>query len=162
MIENQNSLSALITHLNAFKETNTIEDTNNPSQIRILDNTSISKITYGPEMEKYDLREWPVVHFEEGVLATRLLVGADGPGSLVRKFAGIETRGWSYDRMGVVASMKCEPSWITHTAWQRFLTTGPIAHLPVTTLPPCASDITLLSYSLAKKCSISVFMVDAR
>jgi ubiquinone biosynthesis monooxygenase Coq6 len=149
MIENQNTLSALITHLdtfqdtstfkdtntskgrNTFKDTDTFNDTNTSSQIKILDNTSISKITYGPEMEKYDLREWPVLHFDEGIIAARLLVGADGPGSLVRKFAAIEARGWSYDRMGVVASLKCEPSWITPTAWQRFLTTGPIAHLPV-------------------------------
>jgi len=123
MIENQNTISALLTHLTSFPA------------VKIMDNTPIEKITHGPDTEKYDLREWPVLHLpEERVIAARLLVGADGPNSLVRKFAGIEARGWNYDRVGVVATMKCEPSWITPTAWQRFLTTGPIAHLPVTTL----------------------------
>jgi ubiquinone biosynthesis monooxygenase Coq6 len=122
MVENTNTLSALLTHLSSFQH------------IKIMDNTSIEKITYGPDTEKYDLREWPVLHLPEGAVAARLLVGADGPNSLVRKFAGIEARGWNYERMGVVATIKCEPSWITPTAWQRFLTTGPIAHLPVPTI----------------------------
>ena len=99
-----------------------------------MGNTSIDEITYGPETEQYDLTEWPVLHLPTGPIATRLLVGADGPNSLVRKFAKIESRGWSYERMGVVATLKCEPSWIVPTAWQRFLVTGPIAHLPVTFL----------------------------
>jgi len=96
-----------------------------------MDNTSIDQITYGDETESYDLTEWPVLHLPTGAIAARLLVGADGPNSLVRKFAKIESRGWSYERMGVVATLKCEPSWIVPTAWQRFLVTGPIAHLPV-------------------------------
>lgn len=119
MVENSNTVSALLTRLNDFP------------QVKVLDNTLIEEITYGPDTEKYDLTEWPVLHIPSGPIAGRLVVGADGPNSLVRKFAKIETRGWSYERMGVVATLKCEPSWIAPTAWQRFLTTGPIAHLPV-------------------------------
>jgi ubiquinone biosynthesis monooxygenase Coq6 len=119
MVENSNTLNALLSRLKDFPH------------LKLLDNTSIEEITYGPDTEKYDLSAWPVLHLPSGPIAARLLVGADGPNSLVRKFGGIESRGWSYDRMGIVATLKCEPSWITPTAWQRFLTTGPIAHLPV-------------------------------
>ena len=127
MVENSNTISALLTHLNSFPHLN------------LMDNTSIEEITYGSDTPEYDLRGWPVVKFSPSspssssseYIAARLLIGADGPNSLVRKFAKIENRGWNYDRMGVVATLKCEPSWITPTAWQRFLPTGPIAHLPV-------------------------------
>jgi len=119
MVENQNTVSALLTRLQDFPH------------LTVMDNTSIEQITYGDETESYDLTEWPVLHLPTGPVAARLLVGADGPNSLVRKFAKIESRGWSYERMGVVATLKCEPSWIVPTAWQRFLVTGPIAHLPV-------------------------------
>jgi len=119
MVENQNTVSALLTRLQDFPH------------LTLMDNTSIDQITYGDETESYDLTEWPVLHLPTGAIAARLLVGADGPNSLVRKFAKIESRGWSYERMGVVATLKCEPSWIVPTAWQRFLVTGPIAHLPV-------------------------------
>jgi ubiquinone biosynthesis monooxygenase Coq6 len=127
MVENSNTISALLTRLTDF------------SQLQMMDHTSIEEITYGPDTEKYDLTGWPVLHIPSGAIAARLLVGADGPNSLVRKFAKIESRGWSYERMGVVATLKCEPSWITPTAWQRFLSTGPIAHLPVFKF--CMSDL---------------------
>jgi len=119
MVENSNIISALLERLNDFPH------------VRILDSTTIEEITYGPDTGTYDLTGWPVLRNSSGPIAARLLVGADGPNSLVRKFARIESRGWSYDRMGVVATLKAEPSWITPTAWQRFLPTGPIAHLPV-------------------------------
>jgi ubiquinone biosynthesis monooxygenase Coq6 len=122
MVENSNTTSALLTRLNDFP------------QAKLLDNTYIEEITYGSDSEKYDLTGWPVLRLPSGPIAARLLVGADGPNGLVRKFAKIENRGWSYERMGVVATLKCEPSWITPTAWQRFLSTGPIAHLPVSSL----------------------------
>jgi ubiquinone biosynthesis monooxygenase Coq6 len=127
MAENSNTTSALLTRLNDFP------------QLKMMDNVSIEEITYGPDTEKYDLTGWPVLHLPCGLIASRLLVGADGPNSLVRKFAKIESRGWSYERMGVVATLKCEPSWITPTAWQRFLSPGPIAHLPVFNF--CMSDL---------------------
>jgi len=122
MVENSNLISALLERLNDFPH------------VKFLDNTTIEEITYGPDTEQYDLTGWPVLRTPSGPIAARLLVGADGPNSLVRKFAKIESRGWSYDRMGVVATLKSEPSWITPTAWQRFLPTGPIAHLPVISL----------------------------
>lgn len=122
MVENANTISALLARLQHFPE------------LKIMDNTSIHEITYGPNMKTYDLTGWPVLHLPSGPIATRLLVGADGSNSLVRKFAKIVSRGWDYERMGVVATLKCVPSWIIPTAWQRFLHTGPIALLPVSLL----------------------------
>ena len=119
MVENSNITSALLHRLKEFPH------------VQILNNATIGEITHGPDTEHYDLSGWPVVQLSSGLLTTRLLIGADGPNSLARTFSGIQTRGWNYNRMGVVATLKSEPSWITPTAWQRFLPTGPIAHLPV-------------------------------
>ncbi len=61
---------------------------------------------------------------------TRLLVGADGANSRVRKFAGIETVSWAYDQTAIVATVKTEKDH-TFTASQHFLKTGPLAFLPL-------------------------------
>lgn len=59
-----------------------------------------------------------------------LLVGADGSQSRVRETAGIATTGWAYGQKAVVATVRCEQEH-QHTAWQRFLPTGPLAFLPL-------------------------------
>lgn len=64
---------------------------------------------------------------------TRLLVGADGIDSPVRKFANIGTTGQLYDQVGLVATLKNSQPF-NYTAYQRFLPDGPIALLPVNTL----------------------------
>ena len=65
-------------------------------------------------------------------------MGADGANSPIRAFAGIETRGWDYNRHGVVATIKLEDNARIYddnkTAYQRFLPTGPVALLPVSNL----------------------------
>ncbi len=63
-------------------------------------------------------------------LSALVLVGADGADSAVRRHAGIESRGWSYDQKGIVATVRtAQPH--RETAWQRFLPTGPLAFLPL-------------------------------
>jgi 2-octaprenylphenol hydroxylase len=62
--------------------------------------------------------------------AAALVIGADGGGSAVRAQAGIKTRGWDYDQCAVVTHLSCEHAH-RHTAWQRFLDTGPLALLPL-------------------------------
>jgi ubiquinone biosynthesis monooxygenase Coq6 len=67
------------------------------------------------------------------------LVGADGINSPVRRWAGITTDGWDYDRHGVVATLSLSepvsPAFPTgtRTAYQRFLPSlgGPVALLPL-------------------------------
>ena len=77
--------------------------------------------------------DWRIVKLSnEDVLQTRLLVGADGFNSPVRKFSHIPSRGWSYNRFGVVATIKHQYEDYRSIAWQRFLTTGPLAILPLT------------------------------
>lgn len=63
-------------------------------------------------------------------LTAALLVGADGGGSTVRRLAGIGTRGWDYVQEALVAHLEPQQPH-RHTAWQRFLATGPVALLPL-------------------------------
>jgi len=63
-------------------------------------------------------------------LTTRLLVGADGADSVVRRHAGIGMRGWSYAQRGVVAVVR-PGRHHGDTAWQRFMPSGPLAFLPL-------------------------------
>ena len=68
------------------------------------------------------------------LVLTRFQVGADGPNSPVRAFAGITTHGWAYDTHAVVATLSHAPRapfQPSNTAYQRFLPTGPIAFLPL-------------------------------
>jgi len=64
-------------------------------------------------------------------LQARLLVGADGARSWVRQQAGISVKGWDYDQVALVTWVKPE-LFHQETAWQRFLTSGPLAFLPLT------------------------------
>ena len=123
MTENLNLTSALLARLDEL------------GGLDVFDGTRVENITLGVETEELDLSSWPVVELSGGrKLAARLLVGADGANSPVRTFAGIESRGWDYESHGVVATMHLEHSGIdVNTAYQRFLPTGPVALLPVST-----------------------------
>lgn len=60
----------------------------------------------------------------------RSQVGADGPNSPVRTFSDIDSFGHAYNTHGVVATIHHAPM-SNHTAFQRFLPTGPVAFLPL-------------------------------
>lgn len=68
---------------------------------------------------------------DERTLSASLLVGADGAESRVRREAGIEWTRHDLGQSAIVATVRTE---IPHaaTAWQHFLTTGPLAFLPLT------------------------------
>jgi 2-octaprenylphenol hydroxylase len=73
----------------------------------------------------------PSVRLEDGrKLQARLVVGADGRESLVRKLAGIASQGWDYDQHAIVATIRPQHHH-QFTAWQRFMPTGPLALLPI-------------------------------
>ncbi|XP_002965486.2 ubiquinone biosynthesis monooxygenase COQ6, mitochondrial [Selaginella moellendorffii] len=73
---------------------------------------------------------WAHVSLKDGrSIATRLVVGADGGKSKVRKMAGISTTGWDYMQEGLICTVRVDEH--HSTAWQRFLPTGPLALLPM-------------------------------
>lgn len=104
--------------------------------VEVLDGQKVEDIVLGQATEDVDLSSWPVVQLSGGrKLAARLLVGADGANSPVRTFAGIGSKGWDYERHGVVATIQLDGNgWggeEVKTAYQRFLPTGPVAMLPL-------------------------------
>ncbi|KAE8442309.1 hypothetical protein EG329_003509 [Mollisiaceae sp. DMI_Dod_QoI] len=124
MNENLNLTSGLLKRIEELEGTD------------VLDKQRVEDIVLGEESDDVDLTGWPVVKLSGGKeLAARLLVGADGANSPVRSFAGIGSRGWDYERHGVVATLELESGgWggeEVKTAYQRFLPTGPVAMLPL-------------------------------
>jgi len=63
-------------------------------------------------------------------ITAKLVVGADGANSWVRKQSDMPTTFRDYDHHGIVATVKCELGH-QNTAWQVFLPTGPLAFLPL-------------------------------
>ena len=63
-------------------------------------------------------------------LSCRLLVGADGANSRVRKMLGIEQQHWEYGQHALVTVVKTEQV-NPGVAWQRFMPGGPLAFLPL-------------------------------
>lgn len=135
MTENANLTRALLARLESLEP------------ISKFDNTKVTSIDLGPPQDKpgtLNLSSYPQVTLSSSTasLIARLLVGADGINSPVRNFAHISTRGWDYERHGVVATVKLtsrcassdESAGVPEvheraTAYQRFLPSGPIALL---------------------------------
>ncbi|MFP4560516.1 MAG: FAD-dependent oxidoreductase [Thiohalorhabdus sp.] len=63
-------------------------------------------------------------------LEARLVVGADGEHSRVRRAAGIGTHGWHHNRHALVAVVDCGRD-LDGWAFERFLPEGPLAFLPL-------------------------------
>ena len=147
MTENLNLTSALLARLDEL------------GGVSMFDKTRVEGIELGKDTESFDLSSWPIVELSSGHrLAARLLVGADGFNSPVRTFADILSRGWDYQRHGVVATLKMEgDGWggaAEKIAYQRFLPSGPVALLPLpgsystlvwSTLPEYAGHLKSLS-----------------
>jgi ubiquinone biosynthesis monooxygenase Coq6 len=153
MAEISNLQQALLRRLDELNADNAVN-------VLVRDGCKVQRIeamapgSHGPSASHVD--SWPLLHFEDASvspLKARLLVGADGHNSPVRKYAGISAHGWSYDRMGVVGTLKNRGLDHGRTAYQRFLPTGTLAWLPLSqeyasmvwTLPPdlakCVIDL---------------------
>jgi 2-octaprenylphenol hydroxylase len=92
------------------------------SNIRYLENATTKLVSIEDD--------WIILESGGNRISTRLLVGADGARSVVREWAQIETSGWSFAQTAIVATIKSELPH-GHTAFQRFLQTGPLAFLPL-------------------------------
>ena len=72
-----------------------------------------------------------VLELESGSrLRAGLVVAADGALSRVRELLEFRTREWDYGHHAIVATVQVQHSHQA-TAWQRFLSTGPLAFLPL-------------------------------
>jgi len=67
---------------------------------------------------------------DERIVNAKLLVGADGANSMVRRILNIPTREWDYDQSAIVCTVRTEQAH-QNTAWQRFSEQGPVAYLPL-------------------------------
>lgn len=85
---------------------------------------------------------------DQQVLHAQLVIAADGANSWVREQAGIELKSWDYEQTALVATVRTE---LMHqaTARQRFLTTGPLAFLPLSD-PNLCSIVWSTSHAEAK------------
>ncbi len=107
------------------------------------------RLLAGDQMQNFETDAQGVrVRLESGgALAARLLIGADGVNSKVRNDLLIGVDGAAYGQSGLVAHVEPEHPQ-PRLAWQRFLTGGPLAFLPLTdgrasivwTLPSARAD----------------------
>jgi ubiquinone biosynthesis monooxygenase Coq6 len=149
MVENANTVRSLLRRLESL------------GGFSAFDRTKVTEISLGnsdaANATSLDLSSWPHLSLSSGErLACRLLIGADGLNSPVRNFADIPSRGWDYERHGVVATLKLNDDGdeSAKIAYQRFLPTGPVALLPLpgpyatlvwSTLPSHAARLKSLS-----------------
>jgi 2-polyprenylphenol 6-hydroxylase len=71
-----------------------------------------------------------VLDLDHSQISTELVVGADGATSTVRSLLGMQADARDYGQQAIVATVRGERPH-AHTAWQRFLSTGPLALLPL-------------------------------
>lgn len=82
--------------------------------------TSLMQVPEGVELISEDKKAF----------TAKLLIAADGANSWVRTQQQIELKSWDYGQTAIVATVKTERPH-QQTAWQRFLSTGPLAFLPL-------------------------------
>jgi len=111
LVENRVTVAALWDVLDSLPSATCIT----PAQVTSMDLTDDARL----------------LHLSDGrSLAAELVIAADGRESALRNRVGIGTTGWDYNQHGLVATISTEKSHQA-TAWQRFLTEGPLAFLPL-------------------------------
>ena len=95
------------------------------------------------ELEK--LEDGYVVKTDKNIICTKLLVGADGSQSKVRKLANLNYCKWTYNQKGIVAVVETE---LQHgrTARQWFTSRGTLAFLPLSDKNLCSIVLSTSDY----------------
>ena len=100
-----------------------IEEIQNKSNINFVTGSRLSGLKW--------INDGIQVKLENGKeIQSSLVIAADGGNSQVRKLCGIGVSGHDYRQTGIVARVRTSLPH-EHTAWQRFLPTGPLAFLPL-------------------------------
>ncbi len=74
--------------------------------------------------------DYATLFTNQGEMHARLLVGADGPRSIIRKMAGFDEVQGFYGQQCIVGTIHFDGDH-RQTAWQKFLSTGPLGILPL-------------------------------
>ncbi|XP_043930657.1 ubiquinone biosynthesis monooxygenase COQ6, mitochondrial isoform X2 [Protopterus annectens] len=120
VVENDLILTALTKQLDAIAD-----------RVKVLYRSRVVRYKWPSTYQEADASPWVQIELADGHhLQTKLLIGADGPNSMVRKSGGIQTVQWNYDQSAVVATLHLSEPTENNVAWQRFLPSGPIALLP--------------------------------
>uniref|UniRef100_A0A673AUZ2 Ubiquinone biosynthesis monooxygenase COQ6, mitochondrial n=1 Tax=Sphaeramia orbicularis TaxID=375764 RepID=A0A673AUZ2_9TELE len=121
IVENDVVVAALTKQLDSLSD-----------NVQVKYRSKVVKYTWPMPHQAADSIPWVQVTLASGeTLQTKLLIGADGPNSMVRQKLGIPTVKWNYDQSAVVAVLHLSEPTENNVAWQRFLPTGPIAMLPL-------------------------------
>ncbi|CAM4570722.1 unnamed protein product [Lepidochelys olivacea] len=121
VVENNVIMSALTKQLDAVSD-----------QVEVLYRSRAVGYTWPLSCHLSDKSPWVKIDLADGRrLETKLLIGADGQNSMVRKAAGIQNIHYQYDQSAVVATLLLSEATDNNVAWQRFLPSGPIALLPL-------------------------------
>ncbi len=95
-----------------------------PAQLQALDETPESMFVHVSQDKNISQGK------NESILRCRLLIGADGTMSKVRRLRGIGSRGWDHNRFGLVASVQPNKPH-RNVAHECFCADGPLAFLPL-------------------------------
>jgi 2-octaprenylphenol hydroxylase len=98
-------------------------------QLEILSDASLICPATVDELQEIN-RGWRVLMADGDEYEADLVIAADGRDSRLREMRGIGTTGWAYQQDGLVATVTTEKHH-QNTAWQRFLSEGPLAFLPL-------------------------------
>ncbi|WVO14268.1 ubiquinone biosynthesis monooxygenase COQ6 [Cryptococcus depauperatus] len=137
MTENLNLQQALLKRINEIGQ-------------GIVDIRESSKVA---EMRLGESDRWVGLRIGDEWVRGSLVVGADGPNSPVRHFSKIESFGHGYRTHAVVATLHHEADTLypNTTAFQRFLPTGPIVFLPLSSTCSTMVWSTLPNHAVALK-----------
>lgn len=120
--------------------------------VRLLESTSFLDLTH-------DSDGLVSVRLGSGeLIRASLVVGADGGKSMVRQLAGIDSSELDYRQMAIVTSVSVEFEH-QNTAWQRFMSTGPLAFLPLSS-PSAENNCCSIVWSMDSDCAPDTLKLD--